>query len=173
MARPDAEANRPEVAVHHHDQNQYLTFMLGREMLAMGILSVKEILEYDEPTIMPMMPAHIRGVIDLRGSVVPVVDLAARIGKPSTPPSKKTCIVIIETGDRDHRQVVGAVVDAVNAVIEISAEDIELPPMFGSSIRKDFIEGLGKVNGKFVVVLDTSRVLSMDDLGVATPAAAH
>jgi purine-binding chemotaxis protein CheW len=169
MASLAVAATRVQAPPSDQEPKQYLTFMLGREMMAMGIRSIREILEYTEPTLVPMMPADIRGVIDLRGAVVPVVDLAARIGRPSTAASRKTCIVIIEIGDADSPQIIGAVVDAVNAVIEVSEAEIEPPPMFGSSIRRDFIEGLGKVNGRFVVILDTNQLLSTHDQASVAP----
>jgi len=147
-----------------HDQHQYLTFMLGRETFALGILGIKEILEYTQPTDVPMMPLSIRGVVNLRGAVVPVIDLSVRFGRPSTPVSKKTCIVIVETSVNDERHVLGVVVDAVNEVLEIPEEDIEPPPSFGASIRTDFIHGMGKVRGKFVIILDEGRVLSVEDI---------
>ncbi|MFC4308707.1 chemotaxis protein CheW [Steroidobacter flavus] len=143
--------------------SQYLTFMLGRETLALGILCIKEILEYGHPTEVPMMPSFIRGVINLRGAVVPVLDLAARLQRPSQPVTKKTCIVIVEMQLNEERQVIGIVVDAVNEVLEIAASEIEAPPTFGTAIRSEFIAGLGKVNGKFVIVLDVNQVLSMED----------
>ena len=143
--------------------SQYLTFMLGGEQLALGILAIKEIIEYGAITEVPMMPASIRGVINLRGSVVPVVDLAARFSGQESPVTKKTCIVIIETEINGERQVIGAVVDTVNAVIEIAPEDIEPPPSFGASIRTDFIEDMGRVDGKFIIILQAARVLSVDD----------
>src|SRR5690349_102199 len=90
-----------------HDQNQYLTFVLGRETFALGILAIKEILEYSPPTEIPMMPAFIRGVVNLRGAAVPVVDLCARFGRPSAPVTKKTCIVIVETRLQDESHVLG------------------------------------------------------------------
>lgn len=148
------------------EQRQYLTFMLGGEMFSIGILGIKEIIEYAGVTEVPMMPTCIRGVINLRGAVVPVMDLSSRFGKPSTPVSKRTCIVIVEvTGDAQQSQVMGIVVDAVNAVLEIPASEIEPAPTFGAKIRTDFIEGMGKVNGKFVILLNINRVLSTEELG--------
>lgn len=143
---------------------QYLTFMLGGEMFAVGILSVKEIIEYGGLTEVPMMPLCVRGVINLRGAVVPVMDLSARFGKESTAVTKRTCIVIMEIDSGGEHQVVGVIVDAVNAVLEISAADIEPPPAFGTKIRTDFIEGMGKINGKFVILLDVDHVLSLDEI---------
>jgi purine-binding chemotaxis protein CheW len=147
-----------------HDQNQYLTFVLGRETFALGILGIKEILEYEAPTDVPMMPAFVRGVVNLRGMVVPVIDLCARFGRPSASVTKKTCVVIVETLAHEERQVLGIVVDAVNEVLEIPHTDIEPAPSFGSSVRTDFIQGMGKVRDKFVVILNVDRVLSLDEM---------
>jgi purine-binding chemotaxis protein CheW len=154
-----------------HDQKQYLTFVLGRETFALGILAIKEILEYSEPTEIPMMPAFIRGVVNLRGAVVPVVDLCARFGRPSTPVTKKTCVVIVETRVGDESHVIGVVVDAVNEVLEIPDGDIEPPPSFGASIRAEFIQGMGKVRGKFVIILDVDRVLCVEEMEMLAQAA--
>jgi purine-binding chemotaxis protein CheW len=114
-----------------------------------------------------MMPACIRGVINLRGAVVPVMDLSLRFGKPSTAVSKSTCIVIIDvqSSGEDGQQNMGVVVDAVQAVLEIPASEIEPAPNFGAKIRSDFIAGIGKVNGKFVILLNVNQVLSRDEIG--------
>jgi purine-binding chemotaxis protein CheW len=111
-----------------------------------------------------MMPASVRGVINLRGAVVPVVDLAVRFGRPSSPVTKRTCIVIVETSLNDMRQDVGVVVDAVNEVLDIPPQQIEPPPTFGTRIRTDFIQGMGNVNSRFVILLDVKQVLSLDEL---------
>ena len=149
------------------EEKQYLTFMLGGETYSIAILCIKEIIWYSTLTEVPMMPACIRGVINLRGAVVPVMDLCARFGKPSTPVTKSTCIVIVEmqgsaTGERQN---MGVVVDSVQAVLEIPAGEIEAAPTFGAKIRADFIEGIGKVNGKFVILLNVNRVLSTEEIG--------
>jgi purine-binding chemotaxis protein CheW len=146
------------------DQQQYLTFMLGAEVFAINILSIKEIIEYGNLTIVPKMPAFIRGVINLRGSVVPVIDLAARFDRPEAEISRRTCIVIIEVQHEDVQQVIGVLVDAVNEVLEISADQIEPVPSFGTKIRTDFIEGMGKVDQKFVIILNVNQVLSVDEM---------
>ena len=130
----------------------------------MGILAIKEIIEYADVTEVPMMPEYVRGVINLRGAVVPVIDLSVRFGKPSSPVTKRTCIVIIEVEARNERQVLGVVVDAVNAVLDIPGSEVEPPPAFGASIRTDFIRGMGKVNGKFVILLDVDHVLAADEM---------
>ena len=149
------------------EEKQYLTFMLGGEMFSIGILSIKEIIWYANLTEVPMMPACIRGVINLRGAVVPVMDLSNRFGKPSTPVIKSTCIVIVEvpTGVEGEHQNMGVVVDSVQAVLEIPTAEIEPAPSFGAKIRPDFIEGIAKVNGKFVILLNVNRVLSTEEIG--------
>jgi purine-binding chemotaxis protein CheW len=149
---------------------QYLTFVLGGEVFAMGILAIKEIIEYANVTEVPMMPQYVRGVINLRGAVVPVIDLSVRFGKPSSPVTKRTCIVIIEVEARNERHVLGVVVDAVNAVLDIPGSEVEPPPAFGASIRTDFIRGMGKVNGKFVILLDVDHVLAADEMDVLVDA---
>lgn len=155
------------LAVMNQEQvQQYLTFMLGGEMFAIGILAIKEIIEYGNVTEVPMMPPFIRGVINLRGAVVPVVDLSARFGRQRSALTKRTCIVIIEVKSDEDKHDVGVVVDAVSEVLEIPAGEIEPPPSFGARIRADFIAGMGKVNGKFVILLNVNNVLSMDDLAM-------
>lgn len=136
----------------------------------MGILAIKEIIEYANVTEVPMMPQYVRGVINLRGAVVPVIDLSVRFGKPSSPVTKRTCIVIIEVEARNERHVLGVVVDAVNAVLDIPGSEVEPPPAFGASIRTDFIRGMGKVNGKFVILLDVDHVLAADEMDVLVDA---
>lgn len=152
------------------EQGQYLTFMLGKEVFAIGILSIKEILEYGQVTAVPMMPDFIRGVINLRGAVVPAVDLAARFGGRPTEITKRTCIVIVEVTSEDRQVELGIVVDAVSAVLEISDTEIEGAPSFGAKIRTDFIKGMGKVDGKFVIILDVDKVLSVEDMTMVSRA---
>ncbi len=146
------------------EQRQYLTFMLTGETYAIGILRIKEIIQYGQLTEVPRMPTFIRGVINLRGSVVPVIDLSARFGKKPTSIGRRNCIIIIEVAAGTETQNVGVMVDAVNAVLEIPADQIEPAPTFGANIRADFIEGMGKINGKFVIILNIQHVLSMDDM---------
>jgi purine-binding chemotaxis protein CheW len=153
---------------------QYLTFMLGGEAYALGILSIKEIIEHGQLTHVPMMPEFIRGVINLRGAVVPVIDLAVRFGAGATVVARRTCIVIIEVqndvGAQGNTQDIGILVDAVNEVREIASADIEPTPVFGAAIRTDFIAGMGKIDDKFVVILDPVQVLSVDEMAVLAEA---
>lgn len=145
---------------------QYLTFALGGEMFAIGILHIKEILEYGSLTTVPMMPTFIRGVINLRGAVVPVVDLSARFGRGTSEVTRRSCIVIIEVEVDDGVQDIGLLVDAVSAVLEIPASEIEPAPSFGAKIRADFISGMAKVDSKFVIVLNVNKVLSVDEMAL-------
>jgi purine-binding chemotaxis protein CheW len=150
---------------------QYLTFVLGNEPFAIGILVIKEIIEFGQPTEVPLMPAYVRGVINLRGAVVPVIDLQARFGRGIATVGKRTCIVIIEVDDGGESHDIGIMVDAVSAVIEIAAQQIEPAPSFGSSVRTEFVAGLGKVDENFVIILDIARTFSMDELAVLDNAA--
>ena len=148
--------------------SQYLTFALGGEMFAVGILNVKEIIEFGNITEIPMMPAFIRGVINLRGAVVPVIDLSARFGGPASTVSRRTCIVIVEVSDGEMRHDIGIMVDAVSEVLDIPGSEIEPPPSFGARIRADFIFGMGKVGGKFVIILNIDKVLSVEEIALLT-----
>lgn len=143
---------------------QYLTFSLNGEMFAVGILNVKEIIEYGGLTQVPMMPAFIHGVINLRGAVVPVIDLSARFASQTTRIGKRTCIVIMEVVEGDARHDIGIMVDMVSEVLEIPPADIEPPPTFGARIRADFINGMGKVAGRFVILLNIAKVLSTEEI---------
>ncbi len=153
------------------EEQQYLTFLLGGEMFAIGILNIKEIIEYGSLTEVPMMPGFIRGAINLRGSVVPVVDLSSRFGRARTEVSRRTCIVIIEVESAEEKHDIGVMVDSVSEVLEIARSEIEPPPAFGARIRVDFMAGMGKVAGKFVIILDADKVLSVDELSMLGEAA--
>ena len=159
-------ASKNAVAATVAEIAQYLTFQLSGEMYAVGILNVKEIIEYGQLTEIPMMPAFIRGVINLRGAVVPVVDLAARFGGKISDVQRRTCIVIVEITQDDAKHDIGIMVDAVSEVLESGVKDIEPPPSFGAKIRADFIAGMGKVNQKFVIILEIQRVLSVDEMAM-------
>jgi purine-binding chemotaxis protein CheW len=146
------------------DQTQCLSFHVAGEEYAIGILQVKEIIEYDEITMVPKTPPSIRGVINLRGSVVPVVDLAVKFGLPATGVTKRTCIVIVEVDLEGEPTVMGVMADAVSQVIEFQTEDIEAPPSFGTGVDVDYLRGMGKVGKKFVLLLDIDKVLSAEEL---------
>ena len=154
------------------DQSQYLSFYLAGEEYAIGILQAKEILEYDTLTRVPQTPPAIRGVINLRGSVVPVVDLAVKFGLPPTAISKRTCIVIVEVDLAGQRTVMGLLADAVSQVMDLAPTDIEPPPPFGTAVRVDYLQGMGKVGKKFVLLLDVDRVLAAPELQAVAAASA-
>ena len=145
-------------------QKQYLTFFLSDEEYAVNIQRVKEIIEYTTVTKVPKVPEWIRGVINLRGSVVPVVDLSVRFGLAERPVTKTTCIVVLEIEQDSERTVMGVIVDAVNQVIDLTPDDIEEPPSFGTRVRLDYLFGMGKLGKKFALILNIDRVLSNSEL---------
>ena len=149
------------------EERQYLVFNLHGELFALGLLNVREIIEYNQLTEVPLMPDAVRGVINLRGAVVPVIDLSACFWKRRAEPGKRTCIVIVELDESAKQRVMGIVVDAVNKVVEIPRAEIEPPPTFGARIRTDFIAGMGKLDDRFVIILNVGRALSIDQLASA------
>ncbi len=161
-ARPRGTNTQTQAAVTN--RAQYLTFNLGGETFALEIRHIREILQFDGLTEVPLMPGFVRGVINLRGSVVPVIDLHVRFQKPPTEIQRRTCIVIVETGTEGAMTVLGVMVDHVSEVLEIAPGDIEPAPSFGSGMRSEFIKGVGKVNGHFVILLDVEHVLSVDEM---------
>lgn len=143
---------------------QYLTFLVGEEKIAVGILDVKELIEVSSMTRVPMTPDFIRGVINLRGSVIPVIDLSARLGREVSQLSKKSCILLVEISHDEQSQAIGMLVDEVNEIVEIATEDIQPPPNFGADIRVDFIKSMGRINDEFIILLAIDRVLSVSEL---------
>ena len=157
-------------AVKTPDRAQYLTFSLAGGEFAIAVLRVREIIEHEAVTRVPSTPGFIRGVINLRGRVVPVVDLARKFRLPESPVTKRTCIVIVEVETEGGRIVMGVLADAVDQVVEFRPEEIEAPPSFGTPIRVDYLKGLGKLGTEFVLILDTDRVLSAGELAAVTSA---
>jgi len=145
---------------------QYLTFLISEEEFGLGILHIKEIIEFDSVTHVPMMPEYIPGVINLRGNVVPVIDLNHRFYKRKTEIGRKTCIIITEVAMEKESIDVGLLVDAVNEVVDIPPNLIENAPSFGAKIRLNFIHGLGKVDEKFIILLNIEQILNLDELAV-------
>jgi purine-binding chemotaxis protein CheW len=154
------------------NRTQYLSFSLRGTEYAVGILKVKEILQYEATTRVPSTPRSVRGVINLRGQVVPVVDLAAKFGLGETEPSRLTCILIVEALLDGAPAVVGVMSDSVQEVIELGPEDIEPTPAFGTQVKVDFLLGVGKIGKRFVLLLDLDRVISADEREFAREAAA-
>ena len=142
----------------------YLAFRLAGEVYAIDILRIREIIEYSLPSSVPMMPESVRGVINLRGSVVPIVDLAVRFGRDATGVGKRTCFVIVEVEHGGAQHVLGVMVDGVNGVMDIAADRIESAPSFGMTIDTRFIEGMARADGRFVIILDVARTLSMVEM---------
>ena len=157
----------PDLREGETRHNQFLTFALGGEILAMEIRFIREILQYGSITEVPLTSNAIRGVMNLRGAVIPVIDLGVRFGRPSAAVDRRTCIVILEVQEEETTTAMGVVVDYVREVLEISESDIEPPPAFGNTLRTDFIRGVGRIGGRFVILLDVERVLSAEELGRA------
>jgi purine-binding chemotaxis protein CheW len=151
------------------DHTQYLTFHLAGEEYAVGILQVREIITYGTLTKVPHTPPSIRGVINLRGNVVPVVDLGLKFGLTAGPVTDRTCIVIVEADINGSRTIMGVIADSVSQVISISDNEILMAPAFGTGVRIDFLRGMGKSGDKFVLILDIDKVLSADDFASAAP----
>ena len=143
---------------------QYLTFMIGGEEYAINLLKVKEIIEYDTVTKVPKTPEWVRGVINLRGNVVPVVDLAVKFRQEPSQVSKLTCIVIAEVESEGESAVMGVMADAVRQVIDLKLEEIEPVPTFGTRVKVDYLLGMAHAGKKFCLLLDTDKVLSTDEL---------
>lgn len=163
--RAESRAASPGAATHA--SRQYLIFALNDEIYGVDIMRIREIIEYSEVTAVPMVPATIRGVINLRGAVVPLIDLSARFGHPPTQAGRRTCCVILEAENHatdEPAQTLGIVVDAVNEVLEIPDTEIEPAPAFGTHLRTDFIAGMGRIGDRFILLLDLSHVLSLDEL---------
>lgn len=148
------------------DASQFLTFLVGDERFAIGILDVNEIIEVEEMTRVPMTPDFIRGVINLRGSVVPVIDLSARLGRGVSQLTKRSSIILVEIPSAENQQLLGMLVDEVNEIIDIDADHLQPPPNFGTEIRTDFIQAMGRVDDGFIILLSIAHVLSIEELSM-------
>jgi len=147
-----------------NDLNQYLTFTLGNELFALGIASVREILDDKNITRIPRTPPFMRGVINLRGHAVPVVDLRLKFGMSRTEFTVSTCVIITEVNGDGDAMALGALADSVQEVVELSPAQIDPPPRMGTAIDVAFIKGMGKLGERFVIVLDVDRVFSAEEL---------
>lgn len=148
------------------DSMQFLSFFVQNELFALDIQRIKEIIEYSGVTRIPMMKNFIRGVINLRGNVVPVVSLADRFEREKSGISRKTSIIVVEVLYEDSLINVGMLVDEVDEVVEIPLSRIEPAPDFGSKIRSGFLYGVGKLNNKFIMLLNVDSVLNVEELAV-------
>jgi purine-binding chemotaxis protein CheW len=145
-------------------EGKYLTFALGAEEYGLEILKVREIIGYMEITAVPQTPHYVKGVINLRGQVIPVIDLRANFGMEITEVTEETCIIVVEISSSGRKFSTGVVVDRVQEVLDIVGKDIEQAPQFGSSVNTDFILGMGKIGDSVKILLDIDRVLASDDL---------
>lgn len=145
---------------------QYLTFLVGTESFAVSILDVKEIIEIANVTKVPLTPDYIHGVINLRGSVVPVIDLSARLSRHCSEVSKRSCIVLVAVEVNEGAQLIGMLVDEVREILEIPPANIQPAPDFGTDIRTDFIQAMARVDDVFIILLAINRVLSLDELSM-------
>ncbi len=148
------------------DVTQYLTCKLGEEVFAFDIAKVREVLDYPAITKVPRTPEFMPGVINLRGSVVPVVDLRLKFGMTKTEKTVNTCVIIIETTVDGETTVLGALADSVQEVIDLEPGFIEPAPQIGTRLRTEFIKGMGKQNDRFIIILDVDKVFSADELSL-------
>ncbi len=146
------------------ETRQYLTFTLDGELFALDISKVREVLDYTKVTKVPQMPDFMLGVINLRGSVVPVIDMRTKFGMNKIDRTVNTCIVIVEVTLDDEHVILGTLVDSVQEVFELDPEQIEPPPKIGMRLKTEFIKGMGKKEEKFIIILDIDRVFSTEEL---------
>ena len=152
-------------------EGKYLTFILAGEEYGIGILKVKEIIGIMAITTVPQTPAYMKGVINLRGKVIPIVDLRLKFGMEATDYTEKTCIIVVEITNRSQKVMIGVLVDSVSEVLNIKGGDIEDSPNFGSRLNTDYILGMAKTGGKVKILLDIDKVLSAEEMGVLEKAA--
>src|ERR1051325_2259760 len=143
---------------------QYLTFKLDSEVFALDVATVREVLDFTVVTKIPRTPEFMRGVINLRGSVVPVVDLRLAFGMSATEKTVNTCIIVVEVSLEGESSIMGALADSVEEVIDLDPDQIQQAPRIGASIKTDFIRGMGKRDSNFLMILDIDRVFSADQL---------
>ena len=146
------------------ETKQYLTFKLREEVFALEITKVREVLEYTTVTKVPRTPDFMSGVINLRGNVVPVIDLNLKLGMPRTEKTIETCIIIVEIEVGGETVILGALADSVQEVIEIEPENIEPAPRIGTNLEIEFLKGMGKKDDKFMMILDIDKVFSIEDI---------
>jgi purine-binding chemotaxis protein CheW len=145
---------------------QCLTYRLGDEVYAFDINKVREVLDFTTITKVPRTPDFMRGVINLRGSVVPVVDLKLKFGMPMTEKTVNTCVIIAEVAVDGETTILGALADSVQEVLDLESDDIAAPPKIGTKLNTDFIRGMGKHNDRFIIILDIDKVFSAADIAM-------
>lgn len=149
-----------------NETRQYLTFRLAEEIFGLDVAQVREILDYIKITKVPQTPEFMCGVINLRGNVVPVIDLRLKFGMEKTAQTINTCIIVMEITVDGEKTIVGALADSVQEVFELEPKDIEPAPKIGTRLKTDFIKGMGKRDGNFIIMLDIDMVFSSDELAM-------
>lgn len=170
MSGVDEKINQA-VKVMADKEGKYLTFTLAEEEYGIGILKIKEIIGMLPITSVPQTPDFVKGVINLRGKVIPVMDLRLRFGMMSMDYTERTCIIVVEISGQTGTILVGIVVDAVSEVLNIKGDDIEKTPTFGTKLNTDYILGMAKMEGGVKILLDIDQVLSSDELSMLSEAA--
>jgi len=145
-------------------EGKYLTFVLGSEEYGLDILKLREIIGYMKITAVPQTPEHVKGVINLRGQVIPVIDLRAKFSMNTIDVTEQTCIILVEITQQNRKFNTGIIVDHVQEVLDISAENIEPTPQFGTNVNTDFILGMGKIGESVKILLDINKILGDEDL---------
>ena len=152
------------------EATQYLSFNLEDEVFALDISKVREVLDFTTVTKVPKTPDYMRGIINLRGSVVPVIDMRLKFGMTETEKTVNTCIIIVETTLDGEKISIGALADSVQEVFDLDADQIEPPPKIGTRLNIDFIKGMGKRDGEFVIILNIDEVFSAEEIALVTQA---
>jgi purine-binding chemotaxis protein CheW len=152
--------------------NQYLTFTLDNEQYAIGVAKVREVLEHTKITRLPRTAEFMKGIINLRGAGVPVIDLRLKFGLPETPITKDTSIIVMEVESLDGKVVVGALADAVHEVVDIDEKAVENAPRFGTRLAAEFIKGVGKKDESFIIILDIDRIFNAEEMSIISHEAA-
>jgi purine-binding chemotaxis protein CheW len=147
-----------------HTTNQYLTFSLSNELYALEVSKVQEVLEYQPITRVPKTPDFMRGVINVRGGIVPIVDLRLKFDLPAQEQTVDTCIIVLEIAIENETITVGTIADNVHEVVELQPEEIEATPRIGTRLDTDFIQGIGKSNDRFLVILNIDKILTSEEI---------
>jgi len=150
---------------------QYLSFMLDKEIFALDIGKVREVLDFTTPTKVPQTPRYMRGVINLRGGAVPVIDLRLKFGMTETERTVNTCIIIVEVSINDETTILGALADSVKEVFDLNPEDVEPAPRIGTQLKTEFLRGMGKKDDEFILILDIDKVFTVDEISGLSGAA--
>jgi purine-binding chemotaxis protein CheW len=155
------------------EKTQFLTFFIGDEIFALEVLRIKEIIPFSKVTKIPLMQSYISGIMNVRGDIVPILDLAKRVALDVKSSSDKLSVVIVSIMYENKDVNIGMVVHQVNKVFEQSSEELELSPIFGSNIKKDFIKQIAKVDGDFIPILDIDKLLNLDEISITLQPVSH